>query len=157
MDLIGRFALQRLSPFNPSAPHRSRLLLDGDTTPSVVYGESIKHQFACGKLSLIITHYDYFDGVSHWFYLVGPTGQLLDAASTPDYFGFLDRLDVVSSTQIGFSFHGTNDRWSVSVDTGGFWSLDWSHVARRLNRFICSRRFLTFHCVYGPPWKGPAR
>lgn len=135
--------------------YRRRLLFDGHPTSIVIHGEKIAAQFACGQHFLLITHYDYFDNASHWFSLLNDRLQVVDQASTPDYFGFIQNITIHSPTEIRFGFFGTNDQWSLSVNEVGRWAFGWPAVARRPNRFILAKRRLALHCVKGKPWTFP--
>jgi hypothetical protein len=126
----------------------------------VVDGEQIVAQYKFGDLYLIVTCYDYFDGVSHWFYVVGPNGEIIDMATTPDYFGFLEDLEIVDTNRISFGFFGTHSLWNLEMHVHGFWSFRLVHLARRLNKYLLRKRFVSLKCTRGPTWtfskKAPA-
>jgi hypothetical protein len=94
-----RFSVQELPARDPLREYRRRLLLDGRPTPVVIHGEAIAAQFACGKHFLLVTQYDYFDGVSYWFYLVNDKVRVVDLASTPDYFGRVGNARTIGDVQ----------------------------------------------------------
>lgn len=112
----------------------------------VVMGEKIVAQFQVQDLSLVVTCYDYFDGVSHWLYVVDGRGVIVDSASTPDYFGFLERLEVDGPNRISFGFFGTNDRWSLELHVHGFWSYRLEHLVRRINGHVLCKRYMSLRC-----------
>lgn len=155
------FTLTELAIESPRGEYNRRLSMAGIGDVGVISGEQIVAQYQFRNLFLLVTCYDYFDGVSHWYYVVDQSGTIVDAASTPDYFGFLERLEVVESNRISFGFFGTNDRWYMELDERGFWSFRLGHLARRMNRFLLRRRFISLKCTRGPAWifssKGPGQ
>jgi hypothetical protein len=120
----------------------------------VICGDELRHQFQCDAGYLLIVSYDYFDGTSHWFYLLDASGAVLDRATTPDYFGFIQELEIEGPSSICFGFFGTNDRWSLTVRGNlGFLA---AGLLRRMSCFILGRRSLVLRCTKGPPWSLPA-
>jgi hypothetical protein len=155
MQTTDRYSLQALPKWHLRAAYRRRLLADGQPTPTLVNGDDISLQMAVGSTTLLATNYDYFDGVSHWIYLVGPEGMVMDSLSMPDVFGFMQDVSVASDLEISFSYFGTNDRWTLRVDNPGFRSWVPSALRARLNRFLLSKRHLRLRRVKGPPWQSP--
>jgi hypothetical protein len=141
-----RFSLRELASGDPSQEYKRRLLMDGAPTECVLYGDSLYAQFACGSVSLVITSYDHYEAVSHWFYVMSSTANILDEASTPDYFGFLDRVAVAGPAHLGFGFYGTNDQWHAVVHEAGIWSFAKLDFRLRMNRFLLSKRYISFSC-----------
>lgn len=150
MQATDRFSLRALPERHPARGFRCRLLLDGQPTDTVVEGDEIVRQYACGDLFLLITRYDYFDGVSHWFYVVNECGRVKDEASTPDSFGFLAGITVEGESQLSFGF-GTRDRWTLIVREGGVWSFTAADLARRAGWFLLRRRYLSLSSKAGEP------
>ena len=64
-------------------------MLDGKPLPTWVRGEAIAAQFQFDSGFLLLTHYDYYTGTSHWLYVLGNDGSIKDSASLPEYFGFV--------------------------------------------------------------------
>jgi hypothetical protein len=146
-----RFSLAPLPARGSTHEYRRRLLLD-DQRVCTVNGDEISVQLECGKHFLVVTNYDYFEGVSHWFYLLNDRGVVVDQVSLPEYPGFIERITVDSPIAISFGFFGTNDQWSLTVNERGRWSFALTDPARRLNRFLFFKRRLSFQCVRGEPW-----
>ncbi|XLZ72977.1 hypothetical protein ABT364_13675 [Massilia sp. SR12] len=139
----GQFTLTELADKFSSGEYSRRLSMAGIGEVGVVKGEQIVAQFECQGLFLVVTCYDYFDGVSHWYYVVDGSGVIVDSASTPDYFGFLERLEVEEANRISFGFFGTNDRWSLELHVQGLWSYRFEHLARRINRHMLRKRYMS--------------
>lgn len=135
---------------------KRRLRLAGAPAKTVVWGDDLSAQFACGAGTLLVTNYDYFEGVHHWVYLIDPHGEIADLATLPDYFGFMQDIAVISPTEISCSFYGTHDRWFITVAERPRWSFLPGDIARRLNRFFLRKRLLALRCEPGPPWSVPA-
>jgi hypothetical protein len=147
---VERFSMEKLPFWYPSRAFKRRLVSTGRSLRSVVNGDEIAGQFLLAGHSLIVTNYDYFDGVSTWFYLVDPTGKVIDNVSTPDYFGFIQDVKVQGPSGINFGFYGTNDRWELLVHESGFWSFKLAALARRINRFFWRKRYISLKCVKNP-------
>jgi hypothetical protein len=145
-------SLVPLSSRNPFHEYQRRLVLNGKETATIVHGDKIDALYHFDSAILLVTSYDYFDGVSYWFSILNCRGRILDRASTPDYFGFIEWLEPPSQSCLKFSFFGTNDIWQVSINSEGAWSFKMSDIARRLNRYIFSRRHMFFSCEKGAPW-----
>ena len=152
MKQLSTFTLNQLGPRHPLRDYRRRLIDDGKPTSTLVSGEEVAAQFECGRMSLLITSCDYFNGVSYWFYLLDASGKVIDMVSTPDYFGFIEWRESGASTELQFGFFGTNDVWRLSIHEYGHWSFTKGHLARRMNRFFLSKRYLTLSCAKGAPW-----
>lgn len=75
-----------------------RLCLEGRPTDTCLSGDEISAQFVLRDRYLIVTHYDYFDYVSHWFHLVDRSGTVIDMLSTPAYLGSLNRSALRAAT-----------------------------------------------------------
>ena len=145
---IGKYSLQHLSRWREVLEHRRSLLCHGEPTPITVNGDQISFQFSCGASTLLATNYDYFEGVSHWIYLLGAHGEQLDAVTLPDSFGYCEEINVITDDKLSFctfgSF-GTNHNWSVGVDEKGYWSFAPHDLRIRLNRFFFAKRRLRVH------------
>ena len=150
MNATDRLSIVALPAWYPLGEYRRRLVLDGKPTSVVVHGDAISKQYVCGNGFVLITQYDYFDGVSHWFYRLDPSARVLDQASTPDYFGFIQKISVEGPTEISFGFFGTNDQWRLSVKEAGFWSFGRAALARRFNRFFFCKRYLSMQRARPP-------
>jgi hypothetical protein len=135
--------------------YRRRLYVDGHAG-CIVHGDNISVQYEYGSHLLLITNHDWFEGTSHWFYWLNSSGHVVDQASTPDYFGFIQDLAVDEPDTIRFGFFGTNDKWSLLVSEPGVWSFAPAHLLRRANRFLLAKRHLSFNCIKGEPWTLPA-
>ena len=135
-------ALQPLADAHPHAPYRRRVVLRGRALPLVVEGDTISLQYACGDCILLATHYDYFDGCQHRFYLLRRDGRLMDGLRMPDGFGFLQDVAVVSPVQLAFGYFRSAERWTLTVDPRGHRSLAWADVRLRPPRLWLSRRHL---------------
>ena len=150
MNATDRFSLATLRSSDQPWEQRSRLLLDGQPTRTVVLGDEIARQYACGDLFLLFTSYDYYDGVSHWFYVVDGSGRVKDEASTPDL-GFIEGISVEGESQVSFGFFETNDRWTLVLRERGIWSFTAADLARRAGRFLFRKRYLTLTRKAGEP------
>jgi hypothetical protein len=146
MQATDRFSLGALPERHPAKGFRRRLLLDGQPTDTVVEGDEIVTQYACGDLFLLITRYDYYNAVSHWFYVVNGCGRVKDEASTPDRVGFLAEITVAGESQLSFGFSGTDERWTLILKEGGVWSFTAADLARRGGWFLLRRRYLSLTC-----------
>jgi len=121
----------------------------------VVNGDQISLQLDCAGFTILATAYDYFDGCSHWVYLLRQDGTPIDMLSMPDEFGFIGDVTIVSSNEVAFGYFGTNDRWNIVVDKDGFWSYARPALVRRPNRFFLAKRYLVVRQTKGPPWSMP--
>lgn len=146
------FALTELASKAPSHEYTRRLLMTGIGEIGIISGEQIVAQYQLQDLFLIVTCYDYFDGVSHWYYVVDRSGSIIDAASTPDYFGFLERMEVDEPNRISFGFFGTHSRWCLDLHENGFWSFRLEHLIRRMNKYLLRKRYISLKCTPGPVW-----
>jgi hypothetical protein len=146
MKAAFHLSLANLSSRHPFHEHRRRLVINGEQSATVIFGDEIDGVYRFGSLHLLITRYDYYDGVSHWFSVLDQQGKILDMASTPDYFGFIEWIEQPSQDSLRFGFFGTNDIWQVRICTEGEWSFKLSDLARRWNRYFSSKRHLFFSC-----------
>jgi len=128
------------------------LVRDGKPTWVVVDGDEISAQFLCGAFTILVTNYDYFDGVSTWFHLIDSEGRIRDIVSTPDYFGFIQDVESPAELELNFGFHGTNDQWSLCMREKPVWSFRIGDLRSRVNRFLFSQRRLMLGCTKGEPW-----
>jgi hypothetical protein len=151
MQATDRFSLRALPERHPARGFRRQLLLDDQLTHQAVEGDEIVRQYACGDLFLLITRYDYYDGVSHWFYVVDGRGRVKDEASTPDGIGFLAGITVEGESQLSFGFFGADDRWTLILREGGVWSFTTADLARRAGRFLLRKRYLSLSCKAAEP------
>lgn len=151
ISAIDRFTVNSVLPssFFPT----TRLLLDNTRRLRRVFGDELAAQFQIGELFIVVTTYDYYDAASHWFHLVRGDGKIIDAVATPDYFGFIQDVDTSQPGKLSFGFFGTNDRWTLQVHGEGFWSFRYRDLARRMNWFLLSKRYLTLLGTKGPPWQ----
>lgn len=146
------FTLCELSVFHPHCEPKRRLFRDGNPTRALFMGDTLAAQYECEGVFLLVTHYDHYEAVTHWFYVVTREGKVLDQAATPDYFGFLERVVVEAPATLAFGFYGTNDQWRVRVRPTGFWSFSGLALRLRLNRFLLRKRYMAFACQHGAPW-----
>jgi hypothetical protein len=146
-------SLRELPALVPLRSHLRRLVVNGNPTDIVVWGDELTRQYHCGARYLLITNYDHFEAVTHWFYLLGSDGRVIDQASTPDYFGFFEKESIEASQELSFGFYGTNDRWRLRVMESGQWSFAWFNLRLRVNRFLLRKRFLHFERSVGEPWQ----
>ena len=151
MHATDRFSLRALPERHAARDFRRQLLLDGQSTDTVVEGDEIVRQYACGDLFLLITSYDYYDGVSQWFYVVDGCGRVKDEVSTPDRLGFLEGITVEGESQLSFGFFATNDRWTLTLRESGVWSFTAADLARRAGRFLLRRRYLSLSSKASEP------
>ncbi|CDG84752.1 hypothetical protein GJA_4142 [Janthinobacterium agaricidamnosum NBRC 102515 = DSM 9628] len=142
MKSVDRFSLLELPPTPAGAHARRRLLLDGQPSSCVVWGDTLAAQYACDNFFLLVTHYDYFDGVNCWFHLLDQHGRLKDVVTTPDHFGFMLPAQAVTSCRLDFGFYDSTERWSLEVRPAGFWSFGKADLLARSGRFLFSKRFL---------------
>jgi len=132
-----------------------RLVVHEVPTSTLICGESLMAQYTCAGLGVLLTDYDYYDGTQHWCYLITPAGSVSDLVSPPDTFGALQTPTVESAEQISFGCYGTNDRWTLTVNTAGFWSFHPAHITCRWNRFMFAKRYLTLAWTKGSAWSFP--
>ncbi len=132
-----------LPAWNPAGWVRRRLLAEGRPLPVFVNGDGIGLQLRYGAFTLLATNYDYFDGCHNWIYLLDQDGKPLDQLRLPDYFGFIEEVEVRAPNELAFGFPGTQDRWRVRVYRQGYWSYAPTTMLRRFNRFLLSKRYLS--------------
>lgn len=150
------YGLQQLPNLFPFDEYRRRLCLEGVPLNVVLWGREIDIELTCGPFTFLHTNYDYFYGSHHWIYLLDPVGRPIDMLCMPDVFGFISDLKIVSPQEITFGYYGTNDKWSLTVWEHGYWSFTPNELARRLNRFLLSKRFLEVRRTKGEPWREAA-
>lgn len=139
----GPFTMEKL-PFWYPARNMLRYLVHPERSRRhIVCGDEMAGQISLAGHALVITHYDYFDGTSTWFYLIDAAGKIIDNVSTPDYSGFIEDIEVHDTTSISFSFMGTDDRWKLQILASGRWSFSLGDLARRLNRFFWRKRYMS--------------
>lgn len=152
MKPVEQYSLLALPAWYPFGDYKRRLVRDGHPTWVVVDGEEIAAQFSCNGFTVLVTNYDYFDGVSNWFHLIDGEGKILDIVTTPDYFGFLQSVESQAELELNFGFYGTNDQWNLRVHEKPIWSCRIEDLRSRVNRFLFSRRHLMLGCTKGEPW-----
>lgn len=152
MKIVESFSVANLPKFYPFGSYNRQVVFEGKKSNYIINGEEIEAQYLMGSQFLVVTHYDYFDGVSYWFYLFNQNGKMIDCVSTPDYDGFIQWSNTSLPSEAEFGFFGTNDKWTISVDEAGFRSFNPNQLLRRLNRFFFSRRYLTLVCKKGHSW-----
>jgi hypothetical protein len=140
---IEQFSMEALPHWYPMRAFKRRLVNAAGCVRAIVNGDEIAGEFLLSGYSLIITSYDYFDGVSTWFYLIDPSGKIIDNVSTTDYFGFIQDVNIPGVRTLHFGFFGTDDRWELIVHPAGFWSFRFPELARRINRFIWRKRYIS--------------
>lgn len=151
-----RFTLAELPVSHSDRDFRRRLVCGGLPTDVLLMGDTLAGQYECDGVFLLVTQYDHYEAVAHWFYVVTRDGEILDQATTPDYFGFLERAVVEPPATLAFGFYGTHDQWRVRVQPMGVWSFDRLSLRLRLNRFLLRKRYMTFACQPGAPWVAKA-
>jgi hypothetical protein len=137
------YTLAALPAWNPAGWVQRRLLAEGRPLPVFVDGDGIGLQLRYDAFTLLATNYDYFDGCHNWIYLLDQDGNPLDQLRLPDYFGFIEKIEVCAPNEVAFGYMGTQDRWRVVVHPQGYWSYTLTTMSRRLNRFLLSRRYLS--------------
>lgn len=147
------YSLSPLSALHPFRQYKRRLAFGDQPLSVVVNGDEIGMQWAFGGVTLIATHYDYFDGVNHWFYLLSDRGRVLDQVRMPDVFGFIQNVKEVAPNELGFGYFGSNDEWRITVSQSGAWSFGMDALRKRPNGFLLARRYLTLRRMKGPPWQ----
>ena len=152
MKPVDQYSLLALPAWYPFGEHKRRLVRDGQPTRTVVNGEEIVAQFSCNGFTVLVTNYDYFDGVSNWFHLIDDAGKILDIVTTPDYFGFLQSVESQAELELNFGFYGTNDQWRLFLHEKPIWSFRIRELSSRANRFLFSSRRLMLTCTKGEPW-----
>ncbi len=130
-----------------------RLVFEGCPLDIAVMGDEIELGARMDSHFLVATADDYFDGCSHWFYLLDPALRLLDAVSMPDTFGFLQNVEQIAENALRFSYFGTNDSWHLEIDQPGRHAFSPNHLLRRPNRFLLAKRHLLLKCTKGPKWQ----
>jgi hypothetical protein len=155
MKPIEHYSLLALPVWYPFKECRRRLVRDGQPTWMVVDGDEIVAQFLCDGFTVLVTNYDYFDGVSTWFHLIDDKGEIRDIVTTPDYFGFLHSVESHAELELNFGFYGTNDQWNLRRHEKPIWSFRIGELRSRANRFLFSRRHLMLACTKGEPWFFP--
>jgi hypothetical protein len=147
---VKSYSFQPLSRLHPLRQYKRRLALDGRPLDAVLNGDEIGLQKEFGGFTLLATHYDYFDGVEHWFYLLSDRGQVVDRVRMPDVFGFIQNVAEVSPNELAFGYFGSNDQWRIVVNERGFRAAGPGLLLKRLNRFFFAKRHLTLHRTKGP-------
>jgi hypothetical protein len=155
MKPVEQYSLLALPAWYPFGECKRRLVRDGRPTRTVVDGDEIAAQFLCDGFTVLVTNYDYFEGVSNWFHLIDYEGKIQDIVTTPDYFGFLQGVESQTELELKFGFYGTNDQWRLRVHEKPIWSFRIGELRSRANRFLFSRRRLMLTCTTGEPWSFP--
>jgi hypothetical protein len=127
---------------SPAPDWNRKLLFQGKDTGMVIAGDQIAVQRTLGQCYLVVSEYDYFDGVTCWFNLISKDFKLLDAVTTPDYRGLNDQIEVLERGRLRFGFVGTADGWELAVSQKPFWSFARRHLCCRIKPFIFRRRWL---------------
>ena len=141
MQPITQFSAES-SPSQKSETHTRRLFFRGNDTGIVIEGERVSLQFSVGDQFLVATDYDYYDGSSNWFYLLSKEMKVLDRVSTPDYFGFIQDLELIDERGAQFGFFGASAKWELSVLPQPIRSYSLHHIRRRTGLYIFYRRYL---------------
>lgn len=155
MKPVAQYSLLALPAWYPFGECKRRLVRDGHPIRTVVDGDEIAAQFLCDGFVVLVTSYDYYDGVSNWFHLIDPEGKIRDIVTTPDYFGFLQCVESQAELELNFGFYGTNDQWCLRMHEKPIWSFRIGELRSRANRFLLSRRRLMLACTKGEPWVFP--
>jgi hypothetical protein len=98
---------------------RLALQCDGRATGVFLSGDTLQYQYRCTGGYLLVTCYDYFDGVQYWFTLLSDDLRVMDVISTPDYFGFMQDIERPGQDMLSFGFFDTADRWRLAVISSG--------------------------------------
>lgn len=159
MKLIQKFSIVELPKLYPMGEYKRRLVIDGNESKTIINGDEIAFQYSVDKHYLVVTSYDYFEGVSYWFYLFDENGRLLDLVSTPDYFGFIQWGNIDLPMEAKFSFYGANDNWTITINEVGYWSYRKIHLLVRMNNFFLSKRYvtLTVEKDISPSWNSESK
>jgi hypothetical protein len=122
MDIIEHFTVEKLPSYYPMQETRRRLLFKSSQTAIIVNGDEIEAQFSWGDWYVVMMQYDYFDGTSHWIYLLDRQLKRKDICSPPDTFGFLQDVEHVADDRMQFGFYGTEARWELALVPQAYWS-----------------------------------
>ncbi len=102
----------------------------GISTRIVVNGDEIQHQFKVGDYTLLITHYDYFDGVDYWFSLINNKNRVVDIVRGPNRNCFITLIEV-REFELLFKYFDSDDIWSLEVFDKGSWKFKLFDIIRR--------------------------
>lgn len=138
MERTGQYTLHE----GPNLSRCRRLQRAGKPLSVWVNGDAIDLQITLGRLTLLATSYDYFDGCQHWLYLLGEDGRPIDQIHMPDQVGYIERVERLSDHVLSFGYMGTENRWRLIVDEGGFRSFSLKELVARPNRFLLRKRHL---------------
>ncbi|WP_108124654.1 hypothetical protein [Saccharospirillum mangrovi] len=111
----------------------------GEDKHITLSGISIEAEYKVGGHTLLITKYDSFNSVKYWFNLLDEDLNLVDEASTPEYFGFIQNLKSHSGNLITFGFYGTEDKWALRYTPEGVRRFRFS----RPLTLVFKKRFIT--------------
>lgn len=119
---------------------RIALQCDGRATGVFLSGDTLQHQFRCTGGYLLVTCYDYFDGVQYWFTLLSDDLRVMDVISPPDYFGSMQDVGQPGPDMLSFRFVDTTDRWRLAVVSNSAGGPPSDAATRRPLRFFLRPR-----------------
>lgn len=119
---------------------RLALQCDGRATGVFLSGDTLQYQFRCTGGYLLVTCYDYFDGVHYWFTLLSDDLRVMDVISPPDYFGSMQDVGHPGPDMLSFGFFNTTDRWRLAVISSGSDGPPSDATTRRPLRFLLRPR-----------------
>ncbi|WP_444892942.1 hypothetical protein ACJJIE_21630 [Microbulbifer sp. TRSA001] len=123
------------------------IVVSDGTRKLVLPGDELRHEYSCGDLTLLISSYDYYDGVSYWYSLLGKNGSIIDRVSTSDRFGFIEDLTVEGEDLLEFGIFDSNERWRLRICELGFRSFSWEAIFQREPKFWFRRHYLKLEKV----------
>ncbi|MDD5028866.1 MAG: hypothetical protein PHH58_05085 [Rhodoferax sp.] len=127
----------------PPAPDSlCSLYLRGQKLGISLPGTGLVAQYQAGDQFLLVSDYDYFDGVTNWFTLLAPDGIVLDVVSPPDVAGGIDKLELVGHRQLHFGFYHSPERWQLTLLPKPLWRFSQQYLWCRSSPFMLSRRWL---------------
>ena len=142
MEETRRFSGSLIKNKTPNDPVMMHLNHEKRSTDLLVCGDEISHQFSVDGNTLLISHFDWLEGVSYWFKLVSERQKLIDVVSTPHYFGFIENISVTSENTLEFGFFNSRDRWRLHFNIPGKYCTDPRGFLRRPLRFWLKKCFL---------------
>ncbi len=142
MHPIDCYSLQQLAQRNLESEYQRQLFFNDVPTQTVVNGDEIAFQYRFGRLGILATRYDYFEGTQHWIYALNCDHKIIDALSLPESNGFIDKIDIRPNDGIHFSTFNADHAWLLTVTESGKWSFNLHALSLRLNRFMLMKRYI---------------
>ncbi|EMJ91697.1 hypothetical protein [Leptospira alstonii] len=119
------------------------LIFKDKNTGILLQGERLAAQFQCPWGYLLITDFNYYDGVDYWYYFLNNALEIKDVVSQPeDPVGYMEAIRMTEPHTLQFAFYTPrpDGTWRLELHPKPFWDMSPSVIRLRPLRFAFKKR-----------------